>query len=87
MILSGDAIDGTLGVAFGITTMAAAALGNAVSNVAGMFLHGIVEQCASVLGLPDPELTLYQLKHGRTGAARTAGSIVLRGQTGGTFVV
>jgi len=32
MVLSGDLIDGTLGVVFGLSTLAAAALGNSVSN-------------------------------------------------------
>ena len=36
MILAGDKIDATLGVRIGISTMAAAALGNLISDVAGI---------------------------------------------------
>ena len=50
MVLSGDFIDGTIGVALGITTLAAAALGNAFSNSLGMFLHGTIEVCSP----PEP---------------------------------
>ena len=60
MILSGDLIDGTLGVVFGLSTLAAAALGNAFSNSLGMVLHGTIERFAEKLGLPDPRLTVSQ---------------------------
>ena len=60
MILSGDLIDGTLGVVLGLSTLAAAALGNAFSNSLGMVLHGTIERFANTLGLPDARLTLAQ---------------------------
>jgi Transmembrane protein 65 len=41
--LAGEYIDLTLGVTMGISTMAAAALGNLVSDVAGVGLGGVVE--------------------------------------------
>lgn len=47
MVLSGDFIDGTIGVALGISTLAAAALGNAFSNSMGMVLHGGIEYAHS----------------------------------------
>ena len=37
MIIAGDAIDKTLCVAMGFSSMAAAALGNTLSDVAGVF--------------------------------------------------
>ena len=43
MVLSGDLIDSTIGVSLGISTLAAAALGNAFSNSLGMGLHGTIE--------------------------------------------
>ena len=76
MIISGDAIDGYLGFYFGISTMAAAALGNAFSNGLGMMLHGFIERCANALGLPDPQLTLFQMKDRGVHAVKTAGSVV-----------
>ena len=45
MILAGDQIDGTLGVAFGFSTMAAAGLGNLFSDVCGVGLGGIYHYC------------------------------------------
>jgi len=53
MILAGDMIDTSLGVALGISTMCAAAIGNIVSDVAGVMLGAVVEDfCARYLDLP-----------------------------------
>jgi hypothetical protein len=61
MILAGDAIDTSLGVALGISTMCAAAIGNIVSDVAGVMLGTLVEDfCARRLNLPTPVLTTAQ---------------------------
>lgn len=76
MVISGEAIDGYLGFYFGISTMAAAALGNAFSNGLGMMLHGVIERCANSLGLPDPQLTIHQMKDGSTQLSKTVGSMV-----------
>lgn len=47
MILAGDMIDTSLGVTLGISTMCAAAIGNIVSDVAGVVLGTVVEDfCA-----------------------------------------
>lgn len=47
MILAGDMIDTSLGVTLGISTMCAAAIGNIVSDVAGVLLGTVVEDfCA-----------------------------------------
>uniref|UniRef100_A0A7S0JGN2 EF-hand domain-containing protein n=1 Tax=Calcidiscus leptoporus TaxID=127549 RepID=A0A7S0JGN2_9EUKA len=60
MVIMGDAIDGSIGVMLGLSTLAAAALGNAFSNGTGMLLHGFIERFATSLGLADPRLTLQQ---------------------------
>jgi hypothetical protein len=60
MVCMGEAIDGTLGVLLGLSTLGAAALGNAFSNGIGMGLHGVIERSAGALGLPDPRLTVHQ---------------------------
>lgn len=46
MVLSGEAIDNTLGLMLGMSCLGAAALGNAFSNALGMALHGTIEVCA-----------------------------------------
>lgn len=61
LILAGDAIDTSLGVMLGISTMCAAAIGNIISDVAGILLGTAVEDfCASYLRLPTPNLTTAQ---------------------------
>jgi hypothetical protein len=53
MILAGDMIDTSLGVTLGISTMCAAAIGNIVSDVAGVMLGTVVEDfCSRYLNLP-----------------------------------
>ena len=60
LIVAGDIIDTSLGVALGISTMCAAAIGNIVSDVAGVMLGTIIEDYASRLGLPVPQLSVAQ---------------------------
>jgi len=62
MIMAGDVIDARLGLAFGVTTMAAAGLGNAVSDAAGVYLGGYIEIVAAKMGMKDPKLTKAQAK-------------------------
>ena len=62
MILAGDYIDGTLGVKFGLSTMAAAGIGNLISDVVGVSMGEVIESfCATRLGLRAPALTEAQL--------------------------
>ncbi|CAM9223316.1 unnamed protein product [Chrysoparadoxa australica] len=60
MITAGEYIDITLGVTLGISTMCAAALGNLISDLAGVGLGGVVENIARRLGMPDPGLSRAQ---------------------------
>lgn len=60
MIAAGTQIEVSIGVTLGISTMAAAALGNLVSDLAGLGLAGYVEALASKLGLQGPDLTPKQ---------------------------
>eukprot|EP00928_Gymnodinium_smaydae_P072620 TRINITY_DN55955_c0_g1_i1.p1 TRINITY_DN55955_c0_g1~~TRINITY_DN55955_c0_g1_i1.p1 ORF type:complete len:253 (+),score=32.66 TRINITY_DN55955_c0_g1_i1:55-813(+) len=76
MVLSGEVLDLYLGAMFGISTLAAAALGNAFSNGIGMGLHGVIERTAASIGLKDPELTMQQMKQRRVHLTKTAGGIV-----------
>lgn len=60
MIAAGTQIELSIGVVFGISTMAAAALGNLVSDLAGLGLAGYVEALAARLGMQIPEFTPKQ---------------------------
>ncbi|PWA33395.1 hypothetical protein CCH79_00014136, partial [Gambusia affinis] len=60
MIAAGTQIELSIGVTLGISTMAAAALGNLVSDLAGLGLAGYVEALASRLGMQVPDLTPQQ---------------------------
>lgn len=57
MINMGEALDLTLGVRFGLSTLTAAAFGQVFSDVAGVLFGGTIEELAEKCGLPDPELT------------------------------
>ena len=63
MILVGDYIDATLGVAFGLSTMAAAGFGNLISDVVGISLGEVIEaQVAKVLTAPPLSFEQLQLR-------------------------
>ncbi|KAJ8273138.1 hypothetical protein GJAV_G00097880 [Gymnothorax javanicus] len=61
MIAAGTQIELSIGVTFGISTMAAAALGNLVSDLAGLGLAGYVEALAHRLGMQIPDLSPKQV--------------------------
>ena len=60
MILCGDWIDTTLCVTLGFSTMAAAALGNTISDAAGVYSGGMVEDWAAKWGIEAPKLSRTQ---------------------------
>ncbi|GIY23903.1 transmembrane protein 65 [Caerostris darwini] len=60
MIVAGDYIDTTIGVTLGISTMAAAGLGNTLSDVAGIGSAFYVERFAARIGVKLPPLTPAQ---------------------------
>jgi len=70
MILAGEEIDSSLGVMFGLSTMAAAGFGNMISDVMGVQLEGFIERTA---GVKDPPLTAAQRRSGRYRKARGFG--------------
>ena len=76
MIQAGDAIDSTIGVAFGLSTLTAAAYGQVISDVSGTVFGSAVESAAKWLGLPAAGLTRAQceLRHVRV-LSTTAASI------------
>ncbi|KAF8767269.1 Transmembrane protein 65 like protein [Argiope bruennichi] len=60
MIIAGDYIDATIGITLGISTMAAAGLGNTLSDVAGIGSAWYVERIAFRIGVKSPTLTPAQ---------------------------
>mmetsp|Transcript_16025 Transcript_16025/g.26883 ORF Transcript_16025/g.26883 Transcript_16025/m.26883 type:complete len:356 (+) Transcript_16025:83-1150(+) len=62
MIVSGNEIESYFGVSLGISAMAAAGLGNTLSDIVGIQAGGMIEAMSDKLGIEDPELTVEQLK-------------------------
>jgi len=60
LIQTGNAIDCTLGVWLGLSTLAAAAYGSVLSNVGSVLFGNTVERAARRLGLPSAHLTHAQ---------------------------
>lgn len=76
LIVAGDAIDTSLGVALGISTMCAAAIGNIISDVAGIMLGTIIEDFTARLGLPVPNVSAAQRQLRSVRFAGQAGTTV-----------
>ena len=76
MLVAGDQIDMTLGVSLGISTLAAAGLGNLLSDVGGVWAGGAIEKSSAQLGLAAPMLTRAEENHQRTKATENLGSAV-----------
>ena len=77
MILAGEEIEAVFGVRFGLSTMAAAGLGNLVSDVAGLGLADRVEAAAVKMRWGAPVvLAPADAASGRARVARVAGSVV-----------
>ncbi|XP_051879002.1 transmembrane protein 65 isoform X2 [Pristis pectinata] len=76
MIVAGTQIELSIGVILGISTMGAAALGNLVSDVAGLGLAGYVEALASRLGLPSPDLNPKQADMWQTRLSSQLGKVI-----------
>jgi len=66
MLLAGEAIDHHLGVLLGLSTLAAAALGNMISDLLGYSFGGTLEAAAIRFGLFNPELTRAQSRMSAT---------------------
>mmetsp|Transcript_24054 Transcript_24054/g.52077 ORF Transcript_24054/g.52077 Transcript_24054/m.52077 type:complete len:324 (+) Transcript_24054:185-1156(+) len=60
MLHAGNAIDCTLGVSFGLSTLTAAAFGQFFSDSAGVLFGGALERLATVFGIPSSGLTSAQ---------------------------
>jgi len=62
MIIAGDYIEHSIGCVITISTMAAAGLGNTISDVLGIGSAYYVERAAEKVGVKPPELTPIQLE-------------------------
>lgn len=60
LIQAGNAIDCTLGVTLGLSTLTAAAVGGICSNASGILFGGTLESLARVAGLPSSNLSPSQ---------------------------
>ena len=69
MITAGDSIDAMFGATLGLSALAAAGLGNLVSDVIGIQASTVIENMAAKAGMPDPGLSQAQLS---TSSARAA---------------
>ncbi|XP_051526742.1 transmembrane protein 65-like isoform X2 [Myxocyprinus asiaticus] len=76
MIAAGTQIELSIGITFGISTMAAAALGNLVSDLAGLGLAGYVEALAVRLGMQIPDLTAKQVDMWQTRVTSHSGKAI-----------
>lgn len=72
-LFSGDYIESSIGVYMAISTMAAAALGNTISDIFGLGLASYVEQFCTFIGIVAPDLTPTQQNMAIT---QRAGSLV-----------
>ncbi|XP_061919381.1 transmembrane protein 65-like [Entelurus aequoreus] len=76
MIVAGTQIELSIGVILGISTMAAAALGNLVSDLAGLGLAGYVEALASRMGMQIPDLNPKQADMWQTRVSSHSGKAI-----------
>jgi len=76
MVIFGELIDEFLGTRFKLSAMGAAAWGNLLSDVAGVFLGGSVQQVANLLGAAEPALTHAQRNLPSTIQCRLLGEAV-----------
>jgi uncharacterized protein YbjQ (UPF0145 family) len=76
-IIAGEEIEASIGVVLGLSTMAAAGLGNLVSDVAGLMLADQIEAVTKKLKWTQaPALSVAQRMMLRTRAAKFAGCAI-----------
>jgi len=73
MIFAGDYIETSVGVALNLSVLAAAGLGNTVSDMFGVAFGGYVESVADKLGVPKPHFTPEEAHSRRARLVRSFG--------------
>eukprot|EP01062_Namystynia_karyoxenos_P018968 TRINITY_DN17093_c0_g1_i1.p1 TRINITY_DN17093_c0_g1~~TRINITY_DN17093_c0_g1_i1.p1 ORF type:complete len:377 (+),score=111.64 TRINITY_DN17093_c0_g1_i1:73-1203(+) len=76
MIAFGDAIEAHFGLVLGLSTMAAAGLGNMCSDIAGLGIADTIEHSAGMLGIKDPLITPQQRKLPIVRTVNTAAAVL-----------
>ena len=76
MLQAGHAIDLTIGVTFGLSTLTAAAFGQICSDAAGVLFGGTVEAFAKAAGLPRSNMTAAQRALPHVRRVKIAGNLV-----------
>ncbi|KAH0560947.1 uncharacterized protein LOC123264648 isoform X2 [Cotesia glomerata] len=76
MIIAGEHIEAYLGAIISISTMAAAALGNTISDILGIGSATYVERLAQKIGFKPPKLTPIQLDLPRSRRAANMGRVI-----------
>ncbi|KAK9865468.1 hypothetical protein WJX84_004830 [Apatococcus fuscideae] len=77
MIIAGEQIEASVGVRFALSTMAAAGLGNIVSDIAGLGFADVIEAQARKLSwCREPPLSNIQKSMYSTRACKVGGSVV-----------
>ena len=76
MILAGEYIEMKIGAAFALSTMAAAGLGNLISDIAGVGVSNHIEVMAERMGFRTPELTKAQQNTTGARMAKVLGAVI-----------
>jgi len=76
LIHAGDAIDASVGVTFGLSSLAAAAMGQIASDTSGVLFGSTIENAALRLGFAAPRLTPAQQMLRVTQLASAAGKVL-----------
>jgi Transmembrane protein 65 len=76
MLQAGNAVDCTLGVTFGLSTLAAAAIGQVASDASGVVFGSSLERIATKAGLPPTNLTSAQRALPMVARTTFAGSLL-----------
>lgn len=84
MLIAGEFLDSKFGLILGISTMGAAALGNTISDVFGLWFSGIIETAGAAMGLPESGLTVKQMTDIRLRIVKNCGMVF--GITTGCFL-
>ena len=76
LIYAGDAIDASVGVTFGMSSLAAAAMGQIFSDTSGVLFGSTIENAALRLGFRAPRLLPEQLLLQSVQVASTSGKVI-----------
>ncbi|XP_064554064.1 transmembrane protein 65 isoform X3 [Drosophila montana] len=76
MIMAGEYIESSLGHFITLSTMAAAGLGNTISDIMGITMATYVEEGCELLGLKQPQMTPAQFELKSSKRASSLGRIV-----------